>query len=92
MKQLKLTNTPLIDNVDRLPVNHNQYERDQLKAELNDRNKQYLSLQTTIAFVAMTMLVVTGGYMLATQNLNLFTFITFVTWLGLFLVGSEIKD
>lgn len=63
-----------------------------LKAELNDRNKQYLSLQTTIAFVAMTMLVVTGGYMLATQNLNLFTFITFVTWLGLFLVGSEIKD
>ena len=43
MKQLKLTNTPLIDNVDRLPVNHNQYERDQLKAELNDRNKQYLS-------------------------------------------------
>ena len=51
MKQLKLTNTPLIDNVDRLPVNHNQYERDQLKAELNDRNKQYLSLQTTIAFI-----------------------------------------
>lgn len=92
MKQLELSNTPLIGNGDRQPANHNQYEREQLKTELAHQTERYLTLQAVTALVSIIMLIITCGYVVIVKNLNLFTLSSFSAWLILFLVSLDLDN